>query len=130
MVKLKFDAAYDQDTMQSVVLQFLGCNQRIIRRRGYNFEWGTDVLTAAIGVSLAQTVGCNRVVVNFDNQDAIQIMQGGEQCLRLAVVVLNDCYYMAFDFPRILFKHCYREANGVPHELVIINHTHTCLKIS
>jgi hypothetical protein len=50
--------------------------------------------------------------------DAIKMMQEGGNPSGVAAAMINDCSYLASDFPRVHFKHSYREANVVAQELV------------
>ena len=69
------------------------------------------------GLLLAQRAGCNRLHVNSDNIEVINIMKNGGQSAGAAAAVFDDCYFLACDFPFTRFEHCNREANKVAHEL-------------
>ena len=69
------------------------------------------------GLILAQKAGWNRLVVNSDNMEVIDTMKNGGQSARTAATVLDDCYFIACDFPLVRFEHCNMEANKVAHEL-------------
>uniref|UniRef100_A0A453I2K8 RNase H type-1 domain-containing protein n=1 Tax=Aegilops tauschii subsp. strangulata TaxID=200361 RepID=A0A453I2K8_AEGTS len=61
--------------------------------------------------------GCNRLVVNSDNMEVIDTMKNGGQSVGTSEEVLDDCYFIACDFPLVRFEHCNREANKVAYEV-------------
>ena len=69
------------------------------------------------GLSVAQRVGYNRLVINSDNMEVIDTMNNGGRSSSTAAAVFDDCYFLACDFPITKFEHCNREANRVAHEL-------------
>ena len=75
-------------------------------------------MTLRYGLSIAQRAGCNRLVINSDNMEAIETMNNGGRSSSIAAEVFDDCYFLACDFPITKFGHCNREANRVAHELV------------
>ncbi|XBH73727.1 hypothetical protein VPH35_100793 [Triticum aestivum] len=87
-----------------------------------NVEWCADVLTVEaltlrFGLFLAQKAGCNRLVVNSDNMEVIEIMENGGHWAGAAAAAFDYCYFIACDFPLVRFEHCNREANKVAHEI-------------
>ena len=78
-----------------------------------------EALALKFGLSLAQRLGCNRLIINSDNLDVIDIMKDG----RLAgatVAIFDDCFHYACDFIITRFKQCNKEANKVAHELALV----------
>lgn len=68
------------------------------------------------GLKLAQTIGCNRIILSSDCLEAVNAMvEGGSS--GPAAAIFDDCYHLATEFPKIIFEHCHREANSVAHEL-------------
>uniref|UniRef100_A0A3B6QE99 RNase H type-1 domain-containing protein n=2 Tax=Triticum aestivum TaxID=4565 RepID=A0A3B6QE99_WHEAT len=63
---------------------------------------------------MAQIAGCNRLVINSDNLEAIN---NRGRLASTTAAVFDDCYFLACDFPITRFKHYNREANRVAHEL-------------
>ncbi|KAF7097025.1 hypothetical protein CFC21_098891 [Triticum aestivum] len=85
-------------------------------------DWCADVLAAEAstlqyGLSLAQRIGCNRLVINSYNLEVIETMNNGGGHASAAAVIFDDCYHLACDFPIFRFEHCNREAYKVAHEL-------------
>ncbi|KAF7038373.1 hypothetical protein CFC21_048567 [Triticum aestivum] len=76
-------------------------------------------------------MGCNRLVINFDNMEVINTMKNEGQLAGAAVAVFDDCYFLSCDFPLTAFEHCNGEANKVAHELarlVKISVTRDCFE--
>jgi hypothetical protein len=44
-------------------------------------------------------------------------MEEGGQSSGVAAAIFDDCYHLASEFPKIVFKHSFRESNCVAHEL-------------
>ena len=121
-VKLNVDAAFDHDLLQGTVGVVLKDDKgRFIVRGNWWIEWCDNVLTAEVlalkfGLFLAQKAGCNRLVVNSDNMEVIDIMKNGGQSAGAAAAGFDDCYHFACDFPISRFEHCNIVANKVTHE--------------
>jgi hypothetical protein len=45
------------------------------------------------------------------------MMQEGGYSLGIAAAVIDDCYHLATEFPKVIFEFCYREAYSVAHEV-------------
>ena len=125
-VKLNVDAAFDWDLLQ-------GAMGAIIRDdRGHMVVAGNklidycyDVLTVEalalkFGLNTVLTAGCNRLIVNSDNLELMEIMNKDGQYAGDAAAIVDDCYHLACEFSSIVFEFCPRESNGVAHELARI----------
>ena len=123
LVKLNVDASYDHDLLRGTAGAVLRYdNGRFIVGGNWRIEWCADVLTAEalalrFGLFLAQKAGCNRLVVNSDNTEVIEIMENGGHSAGAAAAVFDDCYFIACDFPLSSFEHCNKDANKVVLEL-------------
>lgn len=120
MVKINVDASFDADSLSGSMgavirddagLFIVGANKRI--------PWCADAHVAEaealrMGLDLACSVGCHRIMVNSDYQD---VMNDGGRSSTLAAAIVEDCYQLSTDFVKIVFEHCPREANCVAHEL-------------
>jgi ribonuclease HI len=60
-----------------------------------------EIHALKIGLILAQSMGCNRVICCSDNMDVIQAMTEGGFSNRAAATILDDCYHMASEFMKI-----------------------------
>ena len=49
------------------------------------------------GLSLAQRVGCNRLMINSDNLEFIDTMKNGGRSAGAATAIFDDCYHSACD---------------------------------
>jgi hypothetical protein len=81
-------------------------------------EWVQDALSAEShalkqGLILAQTLGCNRTIMASDCLEVVNMMQKGGYSLGIAAAVIDDCYHLATEFPKVIFEFCYREENSV-----------------
>jgi hypothetical protein len=65
------------------------------------------------GLILAQSIGCNRIILEADCLEVINIMMEGRNSLGIA----EHCYYLASEFLGVIFEHPYHVANSVAHEL-------------
>lgn len=85
-MKLNADAAFDADSLKGAIGAVLrdskGC---LIAAGNSNIEVCGDALKAETlalryGLELAQTMGCNTLIVNSDNMDVINTMSEGDFC--------------------------------------------------
>ena len=103
-VKLNVDASFDHD-------QLRGTTGAVIRDDRGNFIVGgndkieccLDALTAEalalrFGSYLAHKAGCNRVIINSDNMEAIDTMKNGGHSTGPAAAIFEDCYFLAVIF--------------------------------
>lgn len=83
-------------------------------------------LALKFGLQLSSSARCNRIIVNSDNQELMEIMNEGGQYAGNAAAIIDDCYHLACEFTSIRFEYCPREANGVAHELARAARTSFC----
>ncbi|KAI5011675.1 hypothetical protein ZWY2020_013812 [Hordeum vulgare] len=76
-----------------------------------------EAMTLRFGLTLAQKVGCNRLIINSDNMEVIETMKDGGRSTGAAAAIFYDGFHYACDFVASRFEHCNREANKVAHEL-------------
>jgi hypothetical protein len=50
----------------------------------------------------------------------VNLLKEGGNSLGIAVAIIDDCYQLATEFPKVIFEHSYREANSVAHELAMV----------
>ena len=65
------------------------------------------------GFLLANEVGCNKICVEADCMEVVEIMQGGGNSLGRATAIYEEYSFLATNFISILFSHCPRKANVV-----------------
>ena len=66
---------------------------------------------------LAGQVGCNRLEVNSDCMDVIDVMLNGGNTLGPATAIFEECSRLCHSFTRVVFAHSLREANMAAHVL-------------
>ena len=117
LVKLNVDATFDQD-------RGTGSTGAILRDDAGFFlaascvdiPFVEDAGTAEArglrdGLLLANDMGCNKIYVEADCMEVIEIMQNGGHSLGLAATIYEECSFLARNFISIEFSHCPREAN-------------------
>lgn len=82
----------------------------------------TDIMMAEasvmlLGMELAISWGCSRVVFNCDNTSVIEILNRGERSYGPATEIFEDCFCPMKEFVMISFEHYGRRSNEVAHEL-------------
>ena len=63
------------------------------------------------GLLLANDMGCNKLYVEADCMEVIDVMQNGGNFLGHAAAIYEECTFLARNFSFIVFNHCPREAN-------------------
>jgi hypothetical protein len=77
------------------------------------------------GLSLAQFLGGNKVIIQSDNVQVIETLMNGCFSATSSSAIFDDCRILSAGYREILFEHCSREVNQVSHELArhsVINH--------
>jgi formate-dependent phosphoribosylglycinamide formyltransferase (GAR transformylase) len=80
----------------------------------------TEAHTMKERLILVQSVRCNRIILELDCLEVINIMRERENFLDIVATVIDDFYYLVSDFPRVIFEHSYRKANCVAHGLAMV----------
>ena len=79
------------------------------------------------GLILAGQIGCNRIEVNSDCVEVIDVMKNGGNSLGPAAAMYEECTLLCRSFTKVIFSHCPREANMAAH--VIASHSDGPLSI-
>jgi hypothetical protein len=77
------------------------------------------------GLSLAQFLGGNKIIIQSDNVQVIETLMNGCFSAMSFSAIFDDCRMLSVGYRKIQFEHCNREANQVAHELArysFINH--------
>jgi ribonuclease HI len=69
------------------------------------------------GLMLAQHIGCNRLIIQSDCMEVVQIMKDGGFSANSTAAIYDDCNIIWSGFQDISIEHCSREANQVAHNL-------------
>jgi ribonuclease HI len=72
------------------------------------------------GMMLAQTMGCNRLMIQSDCSEVVETMRQGGFSATVSAPIYDECYMLWQDFISICIEHCNREANCVAHELASV----------
>jgi hypothetical protein len=62
------------------------------------------------GLLLAQSIGCNRIIVNPDNMEAITMMWEGGHSSVVAAMVFDDFFHLVSEFSKVIFDRTARLA--------------------
>jgi hypothetical protein len=66
---------------------------------------------------LAETLGCNRMIVTSDCSEVVTTMLHGAQSHGIAAAIFDDCYRLSMEFVKIQFECSPCEMNYVADEL-------------
>ena len=69
------------------------------------------------GLMLAQQIGCNRLIVQSDCMEVVQIMSDSGFTANSAAPIYDECNLVWSGFQEISIEHCHREANQAAHLL-------------
>jgi hypothetical protein len=122
-VNLNVDTYFDQDLLKGTAGAIIRDDRgEFIDIGNWKIDFCHDVVSAEAtapryGLSLAQTIGCNKIIVNSDNIVVVNKMNETGRSTGPAAAIFDDCYHMACEFTYTSFMHCPREANMIAHEL-------------
>ena len=117
MVKLNFDAGFDSDGGTGATGAILRDHTGFfVAASCSNIPFVQDAATAEArglrdGLLLANEMGCNKICVEGDCMEVIEIMQNRGNSLGPAAAIYEECSFLARNFISIVFSHCPREAN-------------------
>jgi hypothetical protein len=69
------------------------------------------------GVSFAQFLGCNKIIIKSDNSQVTETMKDGGFLPTSSAAIFNNYRILVSGFREIIFEHCNQETNKVAHEL-------------
>ncbi|KAI4966590.1 hypothetical protein ZWY2020_038009 [Hordeum vulgare] len=110
-VELNVDASFDHDLLRGTTGTVLRDGKgRFIAGGNNKIDHCADVLMAEVlvlkfGLTLAQKVGCNRLIINSDNMEVIETMKDGGRSVSAAATIFDDCFHYACDFVATRFEH-------------------------
>ena len=126
-VKLNVDASFDINSGAEgtgvIIRDHLGS---FISGGRWSLLFAEDAATAEAcalrdGLLLAGEIGCNKVVVESDCMEVVEIMQNGGNSRGPTSTIYEECSFLCRSFARVSFAHCPREANRAAHELAKFN---------
>jgi ribonuclease HI len=116
-VKINVDAAFCADQAEgavgAVARDYKG--QFIVATTRYLSHVASVAMAEALamkeGLSLANKLGCNLVIAEFDSLETTQACLGEEHWWTDPAAIYADCIDLASSIGSVCFKHCLREAN-------------------
>uniref|UniRef100_A0A8R7UGP7 RNase H type-1 domain-containing protein n=1 Tax=Triticum urartu TaxID=4572 RepID=A0A8R7UGP7_TRIUA len=99
-VKLNVDASFDGDLLVGTAGAIIRDDRgNFIDAGNWKLDFCYDVLSAEAtalryGLSLAQTVGCNKVIIKSDNLEVVNTINEGGRSAGPATTIFDDCYHM------------------------------------
>jgi len=66
---------------------------------------------------LAQQIGCNRLIIQLDCLEVVQIMSDSGFTANSVAPIYDECNLVWTGFEEISIEHCYRETNQAAHLL-------------
>jgi hypothetical protein len=69
------------------------------------------------GLYLANQVGCNKLIIQSECLEVIEILQNGGYTASAAAPIIDDMCIQVSYFSRVEFVSCTRESNSVAHSL-------------
>ena len=123
-VKLNVDASFDSNTGLRWYRSYYSRPPQIFYFMcgRWDPQFVEDAATAEAcalrnGLLLAGEVGCNKLVVESDCIEVVEVMQYGGNSLGAAATIYEDSTFLCRNFARVSFPHCSREANMAAHDL-------------
>ena len=122
-IKLNVHASFDMDTgtggTGAILRDHFGS---IVSGGSWKLLFVEDDATAEAcalcdGLLLAGEIGCNKLVVESDCSEVVEIMQNGGNSLGVTAAIYEECAFLCRSFARVSFAHCPREANMAAHVL-------------
>ena len=103
-MKLNDDASFDHDLLEGTTCAIIRDDKgNFISAGNWKIGFCYDVLSTEAsvlryGLSLAQTVGNNKVIINYDNLEVVNTMNEGGRSTGQTATIFDDRYCMACDF--------------------------------
>ena len=97
-VKINVDASFNPDMLRGTTGAVIRDKKgKFIAAYNARLDIVQDVLSAEAlalkhGLSLAESMGCNRVVMSSDNNESIEIMTNERPPTGIAAAILHDCF--------------------------------------
>ena len=119
---LNFDASYDDDRGCGSIGAIIrdGSGGMIATTSTFIFHLVDAPMAEAYaqeGLMLAEHIGGNRLIVQSDCMEVVEIMGNGGFMANSAVAIYDECNIAWSGFEEISIEHLSREANQVAHEL-------------
>ena len=116
-MKLNIDVGFDLDSGSGSTGAILHDDMEIFMAASCgDISFAEDAATTEAralrdGLLLANDLGCNKLYVEADCMEVIEVMHNGGNSLGPAAAIYEECSFLACNFSFIVFNHCPREAN-------------------
>uniref|UniRef100_A0ACD5UC07 Uncharacterized protein n=1 Tax=Avena sativa TaxID=4498 RepID=A0ACD5UC07_AVESA len=123
VIKINVDAAYDINQGRgSLSVIAREQNGKFIFANCKELPFVADAFMAEAfalreGLSVAQFLGCNKVIIQSDNSLVVETMKDGGFSATSSATIFDDCRILSTGYREISFVQCNREANEVADEL-------------
>ncbi|GAB2254414.1 hypothetical protein Droror1_Dr00022223 [Drosera rotundifolia] len=92
--------------------------------RGLTVDWELEAvvgeaLAIKAGLVLAKSVGVERVIMESDCKELIDMLRTGAGDLSLQGKIIEECLALMGSFPEVQYSCIFREANRVAHEIAL-----------
>ena len=122
-IKLNVDASFHVDDgmgATAAILRdargiFIAAQCRLIQNAADAMT--VEAMAMRDGLYLANSLGFNRVEAESDSLNVVNYCQGQAQWWDAAAAIFAECVDIATSIGKVIFKHCFRDANSVAHEL-------------
>jgi ribonuclease HI len=98
------DASFDADNLRGTTGAVVGDYKgHFIAASNTKLDHVLDALSAEVqalkqGLILAQSIGCNRIIITSDCMEVVDTMKNGAISHGVAAVIFDDCYHLVCDF--------------------------------
>ena len=122
-MKLNVDAAFDVDLgsgatgaiIRDAAGMFIACCSTTLP--SVEDVSTAEALALKNGLALAIEVGCNRILIESDCLEVIEVMESGGNSIGAAAAIYENITFLCRNLSHVLFSHCPREANSAAHTL-------------
>jgi ribonuclease HI len=76
-----------------------------------------EAIALKVGLELAQSLGCNRLIAESDSAETIEACSGESRWWNESAAIYADCIDISTMIGNVKFKSCPREANQVAHQI-------------
>jgi hypothetical protein len=86
-------------------------------------ETSAKAMALRNGLDLASSLGCNRLLVELDCMEVIEVMKNGGNSLSSVAKIYEECSFICRSFSNVSFSHYPRETNRTADSLVVERRT-------
>lgn len=131
-IKVNVDASYHEEEGSGATAAIIRDEKgRFIAAQCKFIRFAADAVTTEAmamrdGLNLANRLGFNRVEAESDSLNVVNYCQGQHQWWDAAAAIYAECIDSATSIGKVIFTHCFREANVTAHELAKYSYCNKC----